>query len=73
MSTTYYCPFISINGYDPYGIKYFESINSTYKKMTIRLSRAICPAEGNKMIYRIQMPNPSDYQSFYMFVPSITD
>ena len=73
MSTTYYCPFISINGYDPYGLKYFETVNTTHKKLTIRLSRTICPVEGKNMTLRIQMPIPSDYPNFYMYTPSITD
>jgi hypothetical protein len=73
MSTTYYCPFISITGYDPYGLKYFDTVNTTHKKLTIRLSRTICPAEGKNMILKIQMPIPSDYPNFYMYTPSITD
>jgi hypothetical protein len=72
MTTTYYCPFISITGYDPYGIKYFETVNSTHRKLTIRLARPICPAEGNNMSFRIQMPIPTDYTKFYMYVPTIT-
>lgn len=25
------------------------------------------------MVFRVQMPSPNDYSSFYMFVPGITD
>lgn len=41
--------------------------------MALRLGRSICPAEGLKMSYRIQMPIPSDYNDFYMYVSSLTD
>ena len=73
MSSTYFCPFISINGYDPYGLRYYETVNATHRKLIFRLSRSICPAEGKKMALRIQMPISSDYQNFYMHTPAITD
>lgn len=71
MSSTYYCPFISVSGYDPYGLKYYEPVNTTHKKLTIRLARPICPEEGKVMSFRIQMPISSDYSQFYMYVPDI--